>query len=66
MRLKSVGVSPLLPIKWRLLIAGCIVSAISIVLLISKGIVPLLLILLAIGIGLLIVSLVWLLRTRRG
>ena len=66
MHLKSVGVLPLLPIKWRLLIGGCIASAASIVLLIAKGPVPFYLILLAIGVMSLIVSLVWLLRTRRG
>ena len=56
----------LLPIKWRLLIAGCIVSVISIVMLSVKGGRPFYLVLLAVGVGLVIVSSILLLRSRRG
>ncbi len=55
-----------LPMKWRLLIAGGFVSVVSIVLLLAKGAHPFYLALLAIGVALLIVSLVLLLRTPRG
>jgi hypothetical protein len=61
-----VEVLALLPIRWRLLIAGCMVSAISAALLIAKGPHAFYLVLLAIGVALLVVSLVWLSRTRRG
>ena len=56
----------MLPIKWRLLIAGCIVSTVSTVLLVSKGLHPYYLMLLGIGTVALILGLVLLLRPRRG
>ena len=56
----------LLPIQWRLLIAGCVVSIVSIVLLIAKGVHPFYFVLLAVGIVVLLVGLVLLLRSRRG
>lgn len=66
MHLQGVGVLRLLPLKWRLLIAGCIVSCVSTVLLSVKGPAPFYLALLGIGVVALIVGLVLVLRTRRG
>lgn len=54
------------PLKWRLLIAGCIATGVSLVLLIVKGPAPFYLALLGIGVAALIVGLVLVLRTRRG
>lgn len=55
----------MLPIKWRLVIAGCIVSSISIVLMITKGVATPFVILLVVGVVVLLVGLLLVLRARR-